>query len=216
MFTKFLVYERYGINLSWSRPQDASIVATGSILELVPAEFSGVVLGAGAMYENSALTHPHADIRLLRGPLTAAKYSIDSPLGDPGLVAVDFIDRQEKTYPLGIVPHFVDKEMRSRYPDAHYINIFAPPKDFIQEVDRCEHIITSSLHGVITADSLGVPRKIEQHSDVLGNGFKFRDYLLSVDSPDVHDFSTPNTDTVISFQNNVRNAFDKVFLCTAE
>ena len=53
-----------------------------------------------------------------------------------------------------------------------------PYKEVIDEILKCNKIVSSSLHGIVLAEAYGIPAKWEKYSDdVLGNGFKFRDYL---------------------------------------
>ena len=48
-------------------------------------------------------------------------------------------------------------------------------------MDSCKHIISSSLHGLICSDSLGIPNRWIKLSQLLGNDFKFKDYYSVFD-----------------------------------
>lgn len=51
------------------------------------------------------------------------------------------------------------------------------PISVLHDIARCEYILSSSLHGLVVADALGIPNAWILLSDkVHGNGFKFRDY----------------------------------------
>jgi hypothetical protein len=76
---------------------------------------------------------------------------------------------------IGILPHWNDKYLAERY-GGHIIDITSGFYNVLYEIASCKRILTSSLHGVIAADALGIPR-LWHHSDKNpGGGFKFRDY----------------------------------------
>ena len=87
------------------------------------------------------------------------------------------------------MPHYADRRdprlerLRKAYPeDVVVIDVRQKPEPVIREIARCETILSSSLHGLVTADSLGIPNGWLRLSDrVLGGGFKFRDYYSALD-----------------------------------
>lgn len=104
-------------------------------------------------------------------------------LGDPGLLASKLIDARyiKKKYQVGIIPHFVD--MNSEYlknikvKNYKIINIMDNPIKILNEIAECEIILSSAMHGLITADSLGIPNQWIVLSDKLcGGSYKFKDY----------------------------------------
>jgi hypothetical protein len=212
VLTSYIVKEKYGIITQWTPALDAHFVAVGSLLELLPQHYSGVVLGSGSMWKDSVIQLPKATIKLLRGKLTAKKLGVVAPLGDPGIIASDFIVRQTKRHSIGVIPHYVDKTLRNEYPDGHFISVLTSPKKFIEEVDQCDLVITSSLHALITADSLGIPRMWVPHNKVLGDGFKFYDYSSSLNLNIVERvFEVAPSKTVEGMKKRVRESFDEVF-----
>ena len=171
---------------------NAQLLLIGSILDDVSENFSGIILGSGLLYDQPKYL-PHAKILAVRGKLTREK--IGAPenvmLGDPGLLVDKLIRRQrKKRYRLGVVLHYMDQgderinRIKIRYhSDVRVINVSQKIDSFIKNVDQCEHIISSSLHGIITAHSLEIPSAWIYLSDkVLGHGFKFRDYASAFDT----------------------------------
>lgn len=132
----------------------------------------------------------------LRGKLTLdelerlTRISYDNViLGDGGLLAPYLLDKMpEKKYKLGIIPHYIDQDnqilhqLKDLVDNATIINICGDPIETIKRIAECEIIISSSLHGLIVADSLGIPNQWIRFSDkVIGNDFKFKDYYSVYD-----------------------------------
>lgn len=131
------------------------------------------------------------DVRACRGVHTlerlkqerAAKIAENVVLADPGLLASRFIDTSgnEKKYALGIIPHYKDRgnELLSKIKvkNSVEIDIRLSPEEFMNRLSECENIISSALHGLIAADSLGIPNARMYVSDkVHGGDLKYYDY----------------------------------------
>lgn len=109
---------------------------------------------------------------------------LDIPTGDAGiLVSHLFNERQEKRYSVGIIPHICDIDgpaaaaLAQNYEGSVIINLRDEPIEVLRQIDRCELILSSSLHGLIAADSFHIPNKHIVFSDrPKGDGFKFDDY----------------------------------------
>ena len=146
----------------------------GSIIELLPNGYRGTILGAGMMHNRLREDLRGADIRAIRGPLTAKNIGIDAPHGDLGSLFRLEQPNVAKQYAVGIIPHYIDKGMVSL--SHYYIDIAAGVDHVVAEAAKCERIISSSLHGIILADALGITNQWKDHPAVVGRGFKFRDY----------------------------------------
>ena len=130
--------------------------------------------------------------RAVRGKLTQQKAEdilgepIQPMYGDAGILASELVKKElpiEKKYKWGIIPHFVDKNhpavetLRENLPNSIVIDVRNEPKDVIREIAKCEYVLSSSMHGLIIADSLNVPNHHIVITDkVIGDNFKFRDY----------------------------------------
>lgn len=132
-------------------------------------------------------------IHALRGELSKKrvekilKKRIDVPLGDGGLLVEKWIGNSEKKeYKVGIIPHFREKDypllnkIRDSYEDSIIIDLGDEPKKVVEQISKCEVILSSSLHGLIVADSFHIPNKhiilYTGEKRILGDGFKFDDY----------------------------------------
>lgn len=162
----------------------------GSILDR--GTKSSIIWGAGLISEDSEPIEIPKKIYAVRGPKTREKLlksGIDCPeiYGDPALLLPKIYNPKiEKKYELGVIPHYIDKNNKFleifnnsniRIIDIQVID----PRTFIDELLSCKKIASSSLHGLITADAYQIPSMWIEFSDkVVGNGFKFYDYFLSV------------------------------------
>ncbi len=181
-------------DLEWAPIESAAIASIGSILEHLPLHWAGYICGSGRLKENSNIHISHATILALRGPLSAKGIKGNYALGDPGLLADELVGPQEKKWDLGIVPHWKDNELALRFArlirPPSTIRIISPRRDpltVVREIGACKRIVTSSLHGMITADAFGIPRRVEispsLQNETEGFDFKFRDYSASINTP---------------------------------
>ena len=180
--------------VEWAPAAKASYVCTGSVLDVLPEDWDGTVIGSGKLHARyQSLTK--ARVLALRGPLTAAftKTSTnDFALGDPGLLANELVSTRQ-TIELGVVPHWsvnelfdreVAKARRYRYALPTLISARQDVLEVIRQIGSCKKIVSSSLHGIIVADSFGIPRRTETFARMTspheGGTFKFNDYALSI------------------------------------
>ncbi len=185
------ILRQCGLTPVLASPQTANLASTGSILDILPGNFSGTILGSGLISGNTTLRFPNARILALRGNETKRCLGLSDPilLGDPGLLSSTLCARVHRKFLLGIVPHYKDLDnplvwsLAGRFrKDVLVVNVQRSPAAVIKDIDRCHHILSSSLHGIIVADSLGIPNAWTCFSDqVIGNGFKFRDYYSAFD-----------------------------------
>jgi pyruvyltransferase len=191
-----LLLERFAdLEPEWSPIREAEIASVGSIIEHIPAGWTGHIVGSGLLRETSKLKFDPSQVNVLavRGPLTARSFTGSFGIGDPGILANELIEYQEKQWDLGIVPHWQDNELADKFlaliPEQFSCKIIHPSQDpltVITEIAQCKRIVTSSLHGMIVADAIGgIPRRVEycDKLDKDGSDFKFRDYSASIQTP---------------------------------
>jgi hypothetical protein len=179
-----LIKHYTGIEPVWSTAEESNVVCIGSILSHLPKQYTGTVAGIGTHSPVIRKDLSQANVLALRGPLTLKSVSLspdqDKPvLGDPGLLSDRLLDSRPKIkYKLGYVPHYSDKSPVPK--NAYVIDVTKPVLEVIEEIGSCEAIVSSSLHGLIVADSFGLPRMWSTFDKVQGKGFKFHDYSKSL------------------------------------
>ena len=165
-------------------------LAIGSILG--SANERAEVWGSGFIRENETVIAPPRAVHAVRGPLSRMlllEQGVECPeiYGDPALLLPRFYSpKVAKRYAVGVIPHYADKghpwlKTLERDPQVLTIDIEAGIFEFVREVLSCDVVLSSSLHGLICADAYGVANTWIEFSDaVVGGGFKFRDYRLSI------------------------------------
>ena len=92
-----LLLRFYGYTPLHSTPGTAQIISTGSILEHVPHNYCGLILGSGFISSSSVKSFPQANILATRGRLTQDRLGLSHAkikLGDTGLLAAKLLKKQ--------------------------------------------------------------------------------------------------------------------------
>lgn len=163
--------------------------AIGSVLSFIGGGKT-TVWGTGILDSTaiSAILNPAKkvllDIRAVRGPLTrnvliSGGVNCPEVYGDPAILMPMIYPAKRQIIPgkVLIIPHesrFL--KYASKYPNV--LNTYTQDyKGFINEILSAEKVVSSSLHGIILAESYGVPTIFL--NDYPGSRFKYDDYYLS-------------------------------------
>ena len=109
---------------------------------------------------------------------------------------IQLVPVERNLHDIGIVPHWTDDELwpketqrarRYRYGECYYIDPARPALEVIKDIAGCRRIVSSSLHGIIVADSFSIPRRTERFKKMSsiheGGEFKFHDYASAIEQP---------------------------------
>ncbi|OQA52866.1 MAG: Polysaccharide pyruvyl transferase [candidate division WS2 bacterium ADurb.Bin280] len=168
-----------------------NFLTVGSILDY--CDKNSVVWGSGFIREGDDFKFAAPQkVCAVRGPLSRKRLlelGVECPeiFGDPALLFPRYYKPKILSHKeIGIVPHFVDLDVgwvreRLEDPTVRVIDINGDPFEVVDQICSCEKIFSSSLHGLIIADAYGVKSNwIKLSEGVWGDGYKFRDYFLSV------------------------------------
>lgn len=161
---------QHGIPVTWSTPARADLFGVGSVAHQIPAGFDGHVWGTGSL-KPGPFHLGNARILALRGPQTGT-----APLyADPGLLAGLYAPQTAVRHRQAVMSHYIERLLL----EGHQIDVQAGVESVIREVAGCGRLRTSSLHGLILADSLGIPSMWIYSSKVVGGSWKYADYAAS-------------------------------------
>lgn len=164
----------------------------GSILS--SADSRTIIWGSGAIENKLPTNFKCKAVYSIRGPLSYKllrnqNITVPQIYGDPVILISQFYKPIiKKKYKIGIIPHYIDEQnpLFKEYLNISNIKIismhnYSSWKETINTINECEFILSSSLHGLIIADSYGIPNIWCKFSEkVYGKDFKFYDYFGSV------------------------------------
>ena len=189
------LFKKFGSTPVHAYDSNAQVIGAGSLLQGIPKEFTGDIIGTGLIMDDGVLNRQDftgCSIKSVRGELTKEILSLPNTMqtGDLGLIADRLLNKKKvvKEYTLGLIPHYVDKSspwlglIQQKFAnECLLIDVENSATHVINEMKKCDVIISSSLHGIICADSLNIPNIWCELSDnVVGKGFKFHDYNTSI------------------------------------
>jgi pyruvyltransferase len=165
-------------------PTPRRLLAIGSVLHF--ASDGDVIWGSGFNGSISVDQHKYRtlDVRSVRGPLTRdflERRGIMAPAiyGDPALLIKRLLGERfplpQQRLPVAYVPNFADLDHMQGWENV--VSPYLPWSEVIRRIIGAEHVISSSLHGLIIADAFGIPCTYLRLSETEGM-FKYEDYVL--------------------------------------
>ena len=224
---------------------DNALLSTKNVCSFLKRSFSKkslLIMSSGFGWENeyyqkriryfkSLILLKKIQIISLRGKLTLNKiekifkHKIKNPvLGDLGLLASYLIEDPniKKIYDLGICPHYADvknpilQKIRQQNPNSIILNTRTDPIQFLQTLSKCKTIISTGLHPLIAADSLGIPNLWVRLSEKTTSKYKFLDYYsiydLNLNPINLSEFNTLTVEKIqkeYKIDNNLVNEIKK-------
>lgn len=214
----------YSLDVNKTTGTTQHLLTVGSILGM--HDFDAVVWGSGIHTRSSILAvqkqskFRKLDIRIVRGPVTEmvlmqAGYSCPKKYGDPAalLPLIYSPEKIIKKYKVSIIPHISDMNNNSNY---HMIDVRTKDyKKFIDEIVSSELVISTSLHGLIIAESYGIPA-VFYNNHIDDEIYKYFDWYYSTERYDIKivhsieeavSIAPMRTPDITKLQNNLINAF---------
>lgn len=173
------------------------LVTIGSII--AQTNPSDIIWGSGVLDQKyTNWSAKDKTFLAVRGPITR-RYVIGKGgncpdiYGDPGVLFSKLFPRERKiTRELGIIPHMVDDQgwNYAHKKGLKTINVGWDCERFLEELVSCKRVVSSSLHGVIAAESYGIPVTLAKFGPVTDCG-KVEDYYAGTGrvAPTSYDWS---------------------------
>ena len=197
----------------------------GSLIEQF-TDSNTIVWGSGAIIGGTfSLKDRPAQVCAVRGRLTREyliRNGVNCPevYGDPALlISSVYKPSVEKKWKVGIIPHVNDindpvvSDFLQKYNFIHLIS-FKEYNDWhsvIDEINECEFILSSSLHGLILSDAYGIPNVWIKISDrIIGGSFKYLDYFSGVDRKTLEPVCLQKIDNLSKFIDSMIHQYEPI------
>lgn len=198
--------------------QRSDLMFIGSLVEEFTTSNS-IIWGSGAISGDKVMRHKPAKVCAVRGKLTRQyllSQGVDCPeiYGDPALLLpMVYQPNIEKKYKIGLIPHIHDLEnpivkklLISNLVHLIRFNDYGDWHSVIDEINQCEMIASSSLHGLIISDAYNIPNVWIRISDKIeGGNFKFLDYFSAVNRLISEPFIIDNEATAEKLKNEAKS-----------
>jgi pyruvyltransferase len=180
-----------------TNPGMPHLLAIGSMMA-VAAPLSQV-WGTGVMHPDFGIGNASGrNIHALRGTLSHAAMARggvivgDVPFGDPAYLLPALLGVRRSSSPgarVGLVAHYVDRHLPIvrrllQQPGVADLNVHEAPDTFLRRMAECETVVSTSLHGLVFAEAMGIPSLWARASDeIAGGDFKFQDWFSTTRRP---------------------------------
>jgi hypothetical protein len=184
-----------GRSVCWANAETCDGIAIGSIFHPRKARSAKrkeplFVWGSGTLAPSPCRMEDLAvSLAALRGPRMASMIAgvPDVPFGDPGLFAAEvWPGTAAKRHRFGLVPHRSElkhpavRQILLALEGSTLIDVTDPDiAGTLERLSSCERIVSSSLHGLVLADSYGIPSLFWNPREE-AHEWKYRDYFEGV------------------------------------
>lgn len=187
-----IVKSIFGRNYIWSPLNQCDMIGAGSIITNAQTWSDGNIInvwGSGFIEPGGNNKCDNLIFWGVRGPksIKRVKSTHDLSMGDPGILS-NLVYRKSwrKNGKIGVVAHFHDADLpivKKLRNDGRFllINPLDTPQNVAYQITACKLILSSSLHGLIFADSFKIPNyHVVLSNKVEGGDYKFKDYCEGV------------------------------------
>lgn len=168
------------------------------------------------------------EVTAVRGPLTRAlllqkKILCPEVYGDPAVLLPDVYKTQRvHKFEIGVILHYVHQipDNFKQFSNIKFIDISCSTDEeiehFIDEINSCSKIFSSSLHGIIVAQAYGIPAQWISFKNKPINSeddFKFKDYFLGANQEVQNPICIENLNNMENQLREVQPPSIKTFVC---